>query len=157
MIITTLVEFSVQLPLGQRLLGLDMGTKKIGVALSDTLRIIATPHSTIIRKSFAKDIKAIRAIINEHNVAGLIIGLPIQMDGGEGDSCQMVRGFAAKLEKVLTIPMYFQDERMSTAAVTRTLNETGLTRQKKSALDDKMAASYILQGVLDQMRYQARV
>lgn len=154
MISPTIAAFSSQLPFGQRLLGLDMGTKRIGVALSDTLRMIATPHSTILRMSFAKDIKAIRTILTEHNVAGLVIGLPIEMSGMEGESCRMVREFATKLEKVLTIPIYFQDERMSTAAVTRTLRETGMTRQKKAALDDKMAASYILQGVQDQIRYQ---
>ncbi len=154
MLHNSLPLFFLSLPPVQRLLGLDMGGKKIGVALSDVLRMIATPHSTIMRKSFAKDIGAIRALVNEHQIAGIVLGLPLEMNGGEGASCQMVREFAAKLDKALALPMVLQDERMSTAAVTRTLNETGLTRQKKAALDDKMAAAYILQGVLDQMRYQ---
>lgn len=156
MITPTLAEFLPLIAPGERLLGLDMGTRKIGLALSDTLRMIATPYSTIIRMSFAKDIKALRTIITEHNVTGLIVGLPIEMDGREGDSCAMVRGFMAKFEKASPLlPIFLQDERMSTAAVTRVLNETGLTRQKKALLDDKMAASYILQGALDRIRYLA--
>ena len=145
-------EFASNLVLGQRLLGLDIGSRKIGVALSDTMRFIATPYNTLIRQSFAKDTSAIFAIMEEHHVCGLVIGLPVTMMGQEGDSSRMVREFADKIHKKHPGPIYFQDERFSTAAVNRVLGNTQLTRKKKATLDDKMAASYILQGVLDQLR-----
>lgn len=156
MIAHTIQQFAGSLVVGQRLLGLDIGLKKVGIALSDTTLTIATPYTTLIRQSFSKDTAAIFAVIDQHAVTGLVAGLPMTMIGEEGKSAVMVRELAAKLLKKRDIPLYFQDERFSTAAVTRALNESTLTRKKKETLDDKMAASYILQGVLDQLRFNAQ-
>lgn len=153
MIAPSIQQFASSLVSGQRLLGLDIGTKKIGIALSDTTLTIATPYNTLMRQSFAKDTAALLAIIDTHQVTGIVAGLPVMMTGVEGASSEMARGFINKLLNQRDMAVYFQDERFSTAAVNRALSESTLTRKKKSALDDKMAASYILQGVLDQLRF----
>jgi putative Holliday junction resolvase len=153
MLYESLHEFALNIIPGQRLLGLDIGLKKIGIALSDTTHLIATPYDTLLRKSFAKDIGTLCSIMDTHYVCGIVAGLPITMMGIEGSSSHMAREFIAKLIKQRAISCYLHDERFSTAAVNRALSETNLTRQKKAALDDKMAASYILQGALDQLRF----
>jgi putative holliday junction resolvase len=154
MIYTSLPDFARQLAPGKRLLGLDVGNRKIGVALSDTTLTIATPYDTLIRQSFAKDVAGIEALIDRHLATGIVAGLPMTMRGEEEESARMVREFMAKLLKQRDMAVYFQDERFSTAAVTRALSETSLTRKKKGLLDDKMAASYILQGALDQLKFR---
>lgn len=133
----------------QRLLGLDLGSKTIGLALSDVSRTIATPLLTITRTKFTKDAKELFQIIEEKDVFGLIIGLPVSMDGQEGPRCQSVRQFATSLLALRDLPIAFWDERLSTAAVTRTLLEADTSRKRRAEVVDKMAAAYILQGALD--------
>ena len=134
---------------GQRLLGLDVGTKTIGVALSDTGRAIASPYSTIRRRKFAQDAEALAEIIAANDVGGAIIGLPVNMNGSEGPRCQSVRQFAANLGAKLALDVAFWDERLSTVAATRTLIEADMSRQRRAEVVDKVAAAYILQGALD--------
>lgn len=134
---------------GQRLLGLDLGTKTIGMALSDTTLTIASPLSTIIRRKFSQDVVELQAVIARQGVGGLVLGLPVNMDGTEGPRCQSVRQFARNLVGRIDLPYAFWDERLSTAAVTRTLLEADASRQRRAALVDKLAAAYILQGALD--------
>ncbi len=132
-------------------MGLDLGTKTIGLALSDTRRTIASPLETIKRKTFTADSAALFAFIDEHGAAGLVIGLPVNMDGSEGPRCQSTRAFTRNIAKLRAIPMTLWDERLSTAAVTRTLIEADLSRKKRGEVVDKLAASYILQGALDRL------
>jgi putative Holliday junction resolvase len=144
-------ELSSALKKGQRLLGFDLGSKTIGIALSDVMLIVATPMETIQRTKFTKDAERILAIIYEQNVGGIILGLPKNMDGSEGPRCQSTRQFAKNLSEKIDIAICFWDERLSTVAVTRTLLEADASRKRRSELVDKMAASYILQGVLDNL------
>jgi putative Holliday junction resolvase len=137
---------------GQRLLGLDLGTKTIGMALSDTTFTIATPLSTIQRKKFGADAEALKKAVAQNSVGGLVLGLPVNMDGTEGPRCQSVRQFARNLEPLLPLPYTFWDERLSTAAVTRTLLEADASRARRAEVVDKMAAAYILQGALDSLK-----
>lgn len=153
MIKADLSELKSALQPGQRLLGLDLGEKTIGLALSDTLRTVATPFKTLKRGKFAGDASALGAIIQEHGIGGLIVGLPLNMDGSEGPSVQSARAFARNLAKVSECPIAFMDERLSTAAVTRTLIDADASRRRRSEVVDKMAAAYILQGALDRMRH----
>lgn len=152
MLYTMLKEFFDTLPPKTRLLGFDVGEKRVGIAMSDVTRTIATPYSTLTRQGKNTDIPAIKAIAREHEIGGLVIGLPLNMDGSEGKSCEMARQFGKHILKQWDIPIYFQDERLSTAAVTRALKEGDVSRKKRSEVDDKLAASYILQTTLDAMR-----
>ena len=136
----------------QRLLGLDLGTKTIGLALSDVELTIASPLETIARVKFNKDVQAMLAIAARYGVGGLVMGLPINMDGTEGPRAQSTRAFVRNLLPLTTMPVTFCDERMSTMAVTRTLLEADASRARRAKLVDKMAAAYILQGALDRMR-----
>ncbi len=139
---------------GRRLMALDLGSKTIGVALSDTRLTIASPLETIRRTKFRADATRLRHLLALHDVGGLIIGLPIAMDGSEGPRCQSVRQFAASLLETDEIPIAFWDERLSTAAVTRGMIDADLTRKRRAAIVDRAAAAYILQGFLD---YLARL
>ncbi|HEU5047387.1 MAG TPA: Holliday junction resolvase RuvX [Rickettsiales bacterium] len=132
-----------------RLLGLDVGEKTIGIALSDISRMIATPYKTISRGKFSKDAAEITTIVKEQGVSAFVIGYPINMDGSEGPRCQSIRQFARNLAEKTSLPMLLSDERMSTMAVTRTMLDADLSRARRAELVDKMAASYILQNVLD--------
>ncbi|HYM32897.1 MAG TPA: Holliday junction resolvase RuvX [Candidatus Cybelea sp.] len=146
-------DLRIRLKAGARLLGLDVGTKTIGLALSDAGLVIASPLGTIRRGKFTKDAETLRQVIGRHGVGGLVIGLPINMDGSEGPRCQSVRQFAANLDKLMPdMPMAFWDERLSTAAVTRTLLEADASRKRRAEVVDKLAAAYILQGALDGLR-----
>ena len=136
---------------GERLLGLDVGTKTIGVALSDAGRAIASPYKTLRRRKFAEDAEALRNIIETNDVGGAVIGLPVNMDGSEGPRCQSVRQFAANLQAKIAIEVAFWDERLSTVAATRALLEADLSRKRRGAVIDKVAAAYILQGALDSL------
>ena len=136
---------------GQRLLGLDVGTKTIGLALSDTRLSIASPLSTIRRKKFTLDAIELLAIMAEHDIGGLVIGFPLNMDGSEGPKCQSIRQFKTNMAEKTDVPMAFWDERLSTVAVTRTLLEADTSRAKRKQVVDKMAASFILQGALDSL------
>jgi putative Holliday junction resolvase len=137
------------LPKGARLLGVDLGTKTIGLALSDVERRIATPLETLKRTKFTPDAGAIRRIVERFGVGGLVVGLPLNMDGTEGPRSQATRAFVRNLKPLIKIPVAFWDERLSTMAVTRTLIDADASRARRSALVDKMAAAYILQGALD--------
>ena len=138
-----------------RLLGVDLGTKTIGLALSDVERRIATPLETIKRVKFTPDVERIRALIDRYEVGGLVFGLPLNMDGTEGPRSQATRAFVRNLKPLLGLPIVFWDERLSTAAVTRTLLDADASRARRGELVDKMAAAYILQGALDRLRHAA--
>lgn len=145
------LEAFLDLPDHARLLGLDLGTKTIGLALSDVERQIATPLETIKRVKFGVDAAALLKIAQKHAVAGLIIGLPLNMDGSEGPRVQSTRAFIRNLAPLTSLPIAFWDERLSTMAVTRTLLDADASRAKRAAVVDKMAAAYILQGALDRL------
>jgi len=141
------------LPASARLLGLDLGTKTIGLALSDVGRSIASPLETIQRTKFRADAQALLTVVGKYAVSGLVIGLPLNMDGTEGPRAQSTRAFLRNLAPLADLPIVLWDERMSTLAVTRTLLEADASRAKRAAVVDKMAAAYILQGALDRLAY----
>jgi putative holliday junction resolvase len=143
---------ALKLPPGQRLLGLDLGEKTIGLALSDRLLTVATPFKTLKRGKFAADAAQLDIIISEQGVGGLVVGLPLNMDGSDGPSAQSARAFGRNWATHSPLPLVFQDERLSTAAVTRTLLEADASRKRRDEVVDKMAAAYILQLVLDRLR-----
>jgi putative Holliday junction resolvase len=142
----------LKIPAGNRLLGLDLGEKTIGLALSDTLLSIATPMQTLKRGKFAADAAQLDIIISAQGVGGLVVGLPLNMDGSDGPSAQSARAFARNWAARSPLPVVMQDERLSTSAVTRTLLEADASRRRRSEVVDKMAAAYILQGALDRLR-----
>ena len=142
----------LKIPPGQRLLGLDLGEKSIGLALSDTLLSIATPMQTLKRGKFAADAAQLDIIISAQGVGGLVVGLPLNMDGSDGPSAQSARAFARNWAARSARPLVLQDERLSTSAVTRTLLEADASRRRRGQVVDKMAAAYILQGALDRLR-----
>lgn len=145
-------ELRGQLLPGQRLLGLDLGEKTIGLALSDTKLTVATPFKTLKRGKFKADGTILLGLIAEHGIGGMIVGLPLNMDGSEGPSAQSARAFARNFVGLSDCPVVLVDERLSTAAVTRTLLEADASRRRRADVVDKMAAAYILQGALDQLR-----
>jgi putative Holliday junction resolvase len=147
-----LTDFYLKLKLKHRLLGLDIGMSKIGLALSDTTLTIATPYQTLARTTLKEVSKKLQIIVNQHNIGGFVVGWPLQMNGEEGENCVNTLNFINKTLVPFNLPIYLQDERMSTMAVTRVLQETNFTTRKKNLLDDKMAASYILQLSLDQLK-----
>ncbi len=135
-----------------RLMGVDLGTKTIGLGLSDVERRIATPLETIKRVKFTPDVARMKALALKHDVGGLVIGLPLNMDGTEGPRVQATRAFVRNLKPLLDLPVLFWDERLSTAVVTRSLIDQDASRAKRAESVDRMAAAYILQGALD--RYE---
>lgn len=141
---------------GQRVLGLDVGTKTIGLALSDTLLMVATPLRTVRRTRFKADAAEVLREVDAHGVGALAIGLPISLEGRESPRSQSVRQFARNLLEVRDLPAVFWDERLSTAAVERTMIEADLTRRRRSEIIDRTAAAYILQGLLDRLAHQTR-
>jgi putative Holliday junction resolvase len=143
------------LPRGRRLLGFDLGTKTIGLALSDVGRTLATPLETIARTKFTRDAERIAAIVARYDVGGLVFGLPLNMDGTEGPRAQATHGFIRNLGRIVPLPVALWDERLSTAAVTRALIAADASRAKRATVVDRMAAAYILQGALDRMRVVA--
>ena len=136
-------------PAGLRLMGLDVGSKTIGLALSDTRRVIATPLETIRRRNFREDLARLYALVDRHSVGGLVIGLPLTLAGGDGPRTQSVRQFARNLVGLRDMPVALWDERLSTAAVTREMIAADLTRKRRAQIVDRVAAAYILQGCLD--------
>lgn len=149
MLIDSPDEFRKLLPASARLLGLDVGETTIGLALSDASRTIASPLSTIERKKFAKDAELLKQLVIEHQVAGLVVGYPINMDGSHGPRTQSTRTFVSNISKKIPIPVLLWDERMTTMAVERMMIDADLSRQRRAQLVDKLAASYMLQGFLD--------
>lgn len=150
MALTVLADLT--LPPGRRLLGLDLGEKTIGLALSDTLLTVATPMQTLKRAKFGADAARLDIIISEQGVGGLVVGLPLNMDGTDGPSAQSARAFGRNWAAKSSLPVVMQDERLSTSAVTRTLLEADTSRRRRGDVIDKMAAAYILQGALDRLR-----
>ena len=149
MILDNPAGLSEAVPAGTRLMGLDVGTKTIGLALSDTRKVIATPLETIRRRGFRDDTQRLLALVDARGVGGLVIGLPLTLAGGEGPRTQSVHQFARNLLALRDLPIIFWDERMSTAAVTREMIAHDMTRRRRAQIVDRVAAAYILQGFLD--------
>ncbi len=144
-------------PPGRRIMGLDPGSKTIGIAVSDVSGRLATPLETLRRAKFRADALRLGQVVATHEVGGMVIGLPVSMDGTEGPRCQSVRQFAENLLEFLDLPTAFWDERLSTAAVERFLiEEADMTRRRRAQVIDRAAAAYILQGALDLMGTPAR-
>jgi putative Holliday junction resolvase len=145
-------DFAAALPRAGALMGVDPGEKRIGVAVSDTSRLIASSLDTIARTKFAADAEALLKLYDARQCAGFVIGLPLNMDGSSGPSAQAARAFARNLLAKRDAPLLMWDERLSTAAVTRTLLEGDASRKRRGEVIDKMAAAYMLQGALDAMQ-----
>ncbi|SNR26858.1 Holliday junction resolvase RuvX [Puniceibacterium sediminis] len=156
MIIETIDDFAPLLPRGRPILGLDLGEKTIGVATSDGLLSVATPLETVRRKKFTLDAARLQELIAGRNVAGVVLGLPRNMDGSEGARCQSTRAFARNFERLWPGPITFWDERLSTVAAERALLEADTSRKRRAEVIDHVAASYILQGVLDRLDHIRR-
>ena len=153
MAVIDLLDIAAALPKGAPLAGLDLGTKTIGVAISDTSLMIASPLALIRREKFTADAGALFALMAQRGAAGLVIGLPVNMDGTEGPKCQSARAFARNLTRLKDLPIAFWDERLSSVAVNRVLiDEADTTRARRAQVVDKMAAAWILQGALDRLR-----
>ena len=141
------------LPGGFALAGLDLGEKTIGVAMSDATRTVASPLELIRKVQFTKDAAVLFALMDSRSAGGIVIGLPVNMDGTEGPRCQSVRAFARNILRLRDLPIAFWDERMSSMAVNRMLiSEADVTRARRAELVDKAAAAWILQGALDRLR-----
>ena len=144
-------DLGAQLGRGQRLMGFDLGTKTIGIALSDVERRLATPLETLKRGKFSADAATLLQRAEKFDVAGFVIGLPLNMDGSEGPRAQSVRAFARNFSKLTELPIALWDERLSTAAVERELIAADVSRKKRAAVIDQHAAIFILQGALDRL------
>ncbi|MFA5040273.1 MAG: Holliday junction resolvase RuvX [Bdellovibrionales bacterium] len=157
MMIRNISELPAQMRKNSCLLGIDYGSKVIGIAVSDPSLSVASPLASIVRKKFSADAAAFAAIVKERNIGGLVVGLPKNMDGSESRTAQAARAFIRNLmqKNILPdsdIPVVFWDERLSTAAVERFLIEDGMSRKRRDSVIDKTAAAYILQGALDAIR-----
>ena len=152
MIIEHIREFAGTLPPRSCFLGLDLGDKTIGIAVSDDSLMIASPLDTIRRTKFTKDAEALLIVVADYSIGGIILGLPVNMDGTEGPRCQSTRQFGANLSGKTELPIGFWDERMSTQAMERHLIAQDVSRRRRAEVIDKMAAHYILQGALDFLR-----
>ena len=146
-------EFVATLPDYGAIAGLDLGTTTIGVALSDLMRSVATPTETIRRNKFGVDAAALLKLTTEREVKGLVLGMPLNMDGSEGPRAQATRAFARNLEKLTSLPITFWDERLSTVAAERAMLEADLSRKRRAELIDHVAAGFILQGLLDRLTH----
>lgn len=153
MICTTIEDFAAALPRTGALAGLDLGTKTLGVAVSDGLRSVASPLTTIRRSKFTADAQALLKIATDRALVGLVLGLPRNMDGSEGPRAQSTRAFARNLERLTPLPIGFWDERLSTVAAERALLEGDTSRKRRAEVIDQVAAGYILQGALDRLRF----
>ena len=153
MICATPDDFAAQLPRHGAVAGLDLGTVTIGVAVSDVMRSVATPLETIQRRKFTLDAARLFEITGHRSIAGLVLGLPRNMDGSEGPRCQATRAFARNLETLTPLPITFWDERLSTVAAERAMLEADMSRKRRAERIDNVAASYILQGMLDRLRH----
>ncbi|MDO5370133.1 Holliday junction resolvase RuvX [Paracoccus sp. (in: a-proteobacteria)] len=155
MIRAAIEDFAASLPPSGAIAGLDLGTKTIGVAVSDGLRQVATPLTVIRRQKFTLDAAELLRIVDERGLVGIVLGLPRNMDGTEGPRAQSTRAFARNLERLTPLPLSFWDERLSTVAAERALLEADASRRKRAEVIDQVAAGYILQGALDRLRYLA--
>mgnify|MGYP001587146920 CR=1 FL=1 len=152
MIFDDIADFAAALPPMRALIGLDLGEKTIGVAVSDGMLSVATPLETIRRTKFTQDAARLQEILAERRIGGLILGLPRNMDGSEGPRCQSTRAFARNFDRLGDLPIGFWDERLSTVAAEKALLEADTTRKRRAEVIDHVAASSILQGVLDRLR-----
>lgn len=150
-------DLALGLPLKARLIGVDLGSKTIGLAISDVERRLASPLRTLPRGAFMRDAEALIAICAEFDVAGIVLGLPLDLDGRDNPRAQSTRAFARNLSTRTSLPIAFWDERFSTAAVTRSLIANDVSRARRAEVIDKMAAAYILQGALDRLGALARL
>lgn len=157
MIFDTIEDFAAALPRIGALAGLDLGTKTLGVAVSDTFRHVASPLQTIRRTKFTLDAEALEAILKARGICGLVLGMPLNMDGSEGPRLQSTRAFARNLSRRIETPIAFWDERLSTVAAERALLEADTSRKRRAEVIDHVAAGYILQGALDRLTYLGRV
>ncbi|MCK0094884.1 Holliday junction resolvase RuvX [Yoonia sp. F2084L] len=153
MICNTPEAFVAAIPEMGAIAGLDLGTVTIGVAVSDVMRSVATPLETIKRKKFGVDAAKLLELTTHRMITGLVLGLPMNMDGSEGPRCQATRAFARNLEKLTPLPITFWDERLSTVAAERALLEADTSRKRRAEVIDHVAAGYILQGMLDRMAH----
>ena len=151
-----IADFAAELGFGSALIGLDLGDKTIGVAVSDTFRRIATPLETLRRGKLTKNVDELREIAEARAIGGIVIGLPRNMEGSEGPRCQSSRAFGRNLAARLPLPITFWDERLSTVAAERALLEADTSRAKRAGVIDHVAASYILQGARDRLDHLAR-
>lgn len=152
MICNTAEEFAATLPKMGAVAGLDLGTKTIGVAVSDSFRQVSSPLTVIRRTKFTLDAQALLVIVSDRRLVGLVLGLPRNMDGSEGPRAQSTRAFARNLERLTPLPITFWDERLSTVAAERALLEGDTSRRRRAEVIDQVAAGYILQGALDRLR-----
>ena len=151
MIIEDIADFALSLPATAAIVGLDLGDKTIGVAISDLRRTIATPSEVIRRTKFTEDAAKLLTILNFRAISGIILGLPLNMDGSEGPRVQSTRAFARNLVRLTDLPITYWDERLSTVAATRALLEADTSRKRRAEVIDQVAAGFILQGALDRM------
>ncbi|WP_339638304.1 Holliday junction resolvase RuvX [uncultured Sulfitobacter sp.] len=156
MIFDDTADFIAALPPMQALIGLDLGEKTIGVAVSDSFQSVATPLETVRRKKFGVDAARLAEIITERRIGGLVLGLPRNMDGSEGPRCQSTRAFARNFDRLTPLPITYWDERLSTVAAERALLEADTTRKRRAEVIDHVAAGYILQGLLDRLQVMRR-
>ena len=147
------IAFAAALPPMRGLMGLDFGTKTIGLAVSDSLLTVATPMETVKRKKFTADAARLMEIAAERSLGGIVLGLPINMDGSEGPRVQSTRAFARNLSQLTDLPIGYWDERLSTVAAERALLEADTSRRRRAEVIDHVAASFILQGALDRLRH----
>jgi putative Holliday junction resolvase len=155
MLLSNLADFAAALPPSGAVLGLDPGEKRIGVAVSDATRLIASPLDTIVRGKFAADAEALFKLYDGRQCVGVVVGLALNMDGSAGPAAQSGRAFAHNLVAKRDLPLLLWDERLSTSAVTRTLIEADASRRRRGQVVDKLAAAYMLQGALDAMQERA--
>jgi putative Holliday junction resolvase len=156
MIAATIEAFAAALPPNRAIAGLDLGDKTIGVALSDLRRQVATPIQVIRREKFTLDAAKLLALLEERGAAGIVLGLPLNMDGTTGPRVQATQAFARNLEKLTPLPISYWDERLSTVAAERALLEADTSRKRRKEVIDQVAAGYILQGALDRLAHLAR-
>ena len=156
MIYENILDFDGSISKNTALMGLDLGSKTIGVAISDSFRSIATPLKTIRRTKFSEEVKVLFQLISEREISGIIIGLPKNMDGTEGARCQSTRAFARNIITFRDFPISYWDERLSTVAAEKALLEADINRKRRSEVIDQVAASYILQGALDRLSHNIK-
>ena len=157
MIYENILDFDGSISKNTALMGLDLGSKTIGVAISDSFRSIATPLKTIRRTKFSEEVKVLFKLISEREISGIIIGLPKNMDGTEGARCQSTRAFARNIITFTDFPISYWDERLSTVAAEKALLAADINRKRRSEVIDHVAASYILQGALDRLSHNIKM
>jgi putative holliday junction resolvase len=150
--IMPLPDFTVSLPQGARVIGIDLGTKTLGLALSDTTRNIASALVTLRRSRLTEDLRRLLDLAGEHGAGGFVVGLPLNLDGSEGPRAQATRAFVRNLAKATPLAIAYWDERLTTVAAERALLEADLSRKRRAEVVDKVAATLILQAALDRMR-----